>query len=89
MPVLFAYLKQNDIKYVEETNDVITSGKYCLPIGLRTFQIVDATVGEDGYVFKGERCLRPISELHVVHYKYSSVGDKYHLNKELKLNADL
>jgi len=89
MPILFAYLKLDSIKYVEEVDEIVESGKYCVPTGLRTFQIIDATIGSDGYVFAGERCLRPMQELHVVHYNYSKINDKYHLNKELKLNADL
>jgi hypothetical protein len=89
MAVLFAYLKQNDIKYIENVDDITFNGKYCLPTGLKTFQIIEATVGEDGYVFKGERCLRPVSELHVVYYKYSSKNDKYSINKQIKNLNDL
>ena len=89
MPMLFAYLKLDSIKYVEDVDAIVESGKYCVPTGLRTYQILDVTVGQDGYVFKGERCLRPVSELHICHYKYSSVGDKYKICKEIKDTHDL
>ena len=69
MPVLYNYLNENNIKAVENKEDIKGSGKYCVPNGLNKYRIYNMYKDIDGYIFNGGVYSIEEYDLNIVYYK--------------------
>ena len=69
MSVLYNYLNENNIKAVENKEDIEGAGKYCVPNGLNTYTIYNMYKDIDGYIFNGGVYSIEEYDLNIVYYK--------------------